>query len=344
MSLRYALIRSAFEVLALSRVTGLIRARSSCMGVIFTLHRVVPEPPAEFSPNAILQVTPDYLAYAINRVRELGFEIVTLDEAIRRVESGKKCRPFAVFTFDDGYRDNLLYALPVLRELDCPFTLYVPTAFIDGVGEIWWQALEDIIAGREAMMIRQGGTQDFFDLATTVLKRQAYDTLYWRMRRMPEAERVAFIHALAGQYDYDLERQCRMLIMGWDELQHVASESLCTIGAHTVHHYELAKLPAAEVRSEIEESLRVLKAQLGILPRHLSYPIGGAASAGPREFAIAAELGLMSSVTTRLGGLYGSDRDNLQSLPRISLNGLFQARRYVDVFATGAVFSKLSEI
>jgi peptidoglycan/xylan/chitin deacetylase (PgdA/CDA1 family) len=344
MSVRYALIRSAFEVLSLSGVTGLIRARSSCLGVIFTLHRVVPEPPAAFSPNAILQVTPDYLAYAIRRVRELGFEIVSIDEAIRRIESGKKCKRFAVFTFDDGYRDNLFYALPILKELDCPFTLYVPTAFADGTGEIWWQALEDIIARQDAMIVRQAGGQEFFDLAGVAQKRQAYDTLYWRMRRMAEPHRVAFIRGLAEQYDYDLERQCRALIMNWAELARIASEKLCTIGAHTVHHYELAKLSAEEARSEIEESVGVLKAQLGIEPRHLSYPIGGLASAGPREFSIARELGLRSSVTTRLGGLYSGARDSLQSLPRISLNGLFQAHRYVDVFATGAVFSRLGEI
>jgi hypothetical protein len=46
-------------------------------------------------------------------------------------------------------------------------------------------------------------------------------------------------------------------------------------------------------------------------------------------------------VTTIPGGLYRRHRDSLHALPRISLNGLFQARRYVDVFATPAVFSRM---
>ena len=54
-----------------------------------------------------------------------------------------------VFTFDDAYRDNLRYALPILRHHECPFTLYVPTALVDGVGEVWWQALEDIVAAQK---------------------------------------------------------------------------------------------------------------------------------------------------------------------------------------------------
>jgi peptidoglycan/xylan/chitin deacetylase (PgdA/CDA1 family) len=342
MSLRYAAIRAMFEALALSGVTGLIRNRSLCRGVIFTLHRVLPDSPPDFAPNAILQVTPAFLEYAITRVRRLGLEIVSMDEAVRRTQSEARQKPFAVFTFDDAYRDNQRHALPILRHLDCPFTLYVPTAFVDGIGEVWWQALEDIVATQQALAVPgEDGETEYLECRNLEQKQRTYDLLYWRMRKMPESARVASIRELARQYGFDLERQCRDLIMDWQDLRVFANERLCTIGAHTVHHYELAKLPADEASSEIEESLRVLKAQFGATPRHLSFPIGGLASAGPREFALARDLGLVSAVTTRPGGLYAHDRDALWSLPRISLNGLFQARRYVDVFATGAVFSHL---
>ena len=340
MSLRYTAIRLAFEVLALSRLARLIRARSACRGVIFTLHRVLPDPPADFSPNAILQITPAFLEYAITRVRQLGFDIVSLDEAIRRVASDTAEKPFVVFTFDDAYRDNLLYELPILRHLGCPFTLYVPTALVDGVGEVWWQALEDIVAGQQAIATETDGSTEYLDCASLAGKHRTYDTLYARMRAMPELDRVAFIRDLARRYGFDLDRHCRTLIMNWQELGTFAAERLCTIGAHTVHHYELAKLPADQARSEIEQSMAILDAQLGAAPRHLSYPIGGLASAGPREFAIAAELGLRSAVTTRPGGLYRQDRNALLSLPRVSLNGYFQARRYIDVFVTGEVFGR----
>lgn len=340
MSVRYSAIRAAFEILALSGVPRLIRARSACRGVIFTLHRVLPEPPAAFSPNAILQVTPDFLASAIEGVRRLGLEIVSLDEAIARLEAEVPSRPFAVFTFDDAYRDNLVHALPVLRRLGCPFTLYVPTGLVEGAGEIWWQALEDIIAAEPVLTV-PGEAGETYVLRDRKQKQAAYTALYWRLRRLPEPERVALVRALAARSGYDLERQCRTLIMDWDELRGFAADPLCTLGAHTVHHYELAKLPADEARREILDSVHTLEARLGSAPRHLSYPIGGAASAGPREFAMAAELGLRSAVTTRPGGLYARDRAALHALPRISLNGLFQSPRFIEVFATGALFSRL---
>jgi len=341
MSLRYAAIRAMFEGLWLSQLPRIIRSVSKCRGVIFTLHRVLPDDPADFSPNSILQVKPDFLDFTIQRVRELGLDIVDLGEGLRRIESDEKEKPFAVFTFDDAYRDNYRHALPILRRHQCPFTLYVPTALVDGVGEIWWQALEDIIASQDAVAVTYAGETEYIATATLAEKNEAFDQIYGRMRAMPEADRVDLIRALAAQYGFDLQAHCRELIMNWSELKTFAGEQLCTLGAHTVHHYELSKLTAAEARNEIEQSIRIMKAQFGKAPIHLSYPIGGVAACGQREFEMARDLGLRSAVTTRPGGVYAKHRDSLHALPRISLNGLFQSRRYVDVFATGAIFAMM---
>ena len=71
-------------------------------------------------------------------------------------------------------------------------------------------------------------------------------------------------------------------------------------------------------------------------PEHLSYPIGDSTSAGPREFAIAAELGFKTAVTTRPGVLFPSHSRHLTALPRISLNGEYQRLRYVRVLLSGS--------
>lgn len=343
-SVKYAAIGAMFELLWLSQLPVLLRRLSQSRGVIFTLHRVLPDAPAAFSPNAILQVRPDFLGFVIERLRALDIDIVSLDEAIERLAAQSRGRNFVVFTFDDAYRDNLQFALPILKANNCPFTLYVPTKLVDGVGEVWWQALEDIIARQRGIAIPGDGENELFDCASLAGKHQTYARLYGRMRQMPEADRVVLIRNLARDYGFDLELHCRSLIMDWQELRQFADDPLCIIGAHTVHHYELAKLPAEQARSEIVQSVDILKAQLGRAPTHLSYPIGGPASAGPREYGLARELGLRSAVTTRPGGLYGRHRDSLHALPRVSLNGLFQSRRYVDVFATGSLFTWLGKI
>ena len=344
MSAKYAVIRGLFELIWLSHLPGLVRALSRSRGVIFTLHRVLPDTPADFSPNAILQVEPGFLEYVIERVRDLGIDIVSLDEALIRLAAPRKGKPFVVLTFDDGYKDNLRHALPILRRHQAPFTLYIPTALVDGVGELWWQAIEDIIARQQAIALTVDGQTDYVDTRTLTQKRAVFNALYAQMPQLPEDERVALLHKLAAAYGYDLEAQCRELIMDWSELRHFAGEPLCTIGAHTVHHYELAKLPLEQARQEMAQSADVLLSQFGRRPAHFSYPLGGPLSAGPREFALARELGFASAVTTRPGGLYHRHASNPHALPRISLNGYFQSRRYVDVFTADAVFSLMGRI
>lgn len=344
MSAKYAAIRTMFELIWLARLPGLVRLLSRSRGVIFTLHRVLPDSLADFSPNAILQVEPSFLEYVIERVRDLGIDIVSLDEALVRLAAPAKLRPFVVLTFDDAYKDNLKYALPILQRQEAPFTLYVPTALVDGVGELWWQAIEDIITRQEAIALTSGEETDYVDTRTTRQKQSAFDALYWQMRQMPEDQRIVLLRKFAADYGYDLDQQCRDLIMDWPELRHFAGEPLCTIGAHTVHHYELAKLPLDQARNEMAKSADIIQSQFGQRPAHISYPLGGPLSAGPREFALAREIGFASGVTTRPGGLYEHHADSPHALPRISLNGYFQSRRYVDVFATGAIFSLLGKL
>ena len=344
MSLKYAAIRASFEVLWLTGMPALFRLLSRSRGVILTLHRVLPEEPADFSPNAILQVQPDFLDYCIERIRDLGIDIVSLDEALERLAETRKGRPFVVLTFDDAYKDNLRHALPILRAHEAPFTLYVPTAFVDGVGQLWWQAIEDIIARQEAVAFTEDGETEYVDTRTLAQKREAFDRLYWRLRKLPEPARLALLAEFAAAYGYDLDRQCRELIMDWQELRLFAGDPLCTIGAHTVHHYELAKLPVEQARSEMSQSVEVIEAQFGLRPQHFSYPLGGPLSCGPREFALAAELGFRTAVTTRPGGLYPEHLQKPTELPRVSLNGYFQKPRYVDVFSSGGLFSQLGRL
>ncbi|QJR18951.1 polysaccharide deacetylase family protein [Pelagibacterium halotolerans] len=335
---RYGLYRAAFEALAMPGVTATIRRFSAARGLIFTLHRVLPDAPAAFSPNSILQIRPDFLEAVIVRARKAGFDIVDLDEAVRRV-AAQEAKPFIVLTFDDGYRDNLVHALPILRRHAAPFTLYIPTGLVDGVGLVWWQALEDIIAANEVVVFQMPEGPHYGDAATIEQKNATFADVYERYRKMPEPAREASIRSLAQRYGLDLEAHCRDLIMDWSELKAFADEPLCTIGAHTVYHYELSKLPQDQMRAEIGQSANVLEAQFGSRPRHLSFPIGGVAAAGPREFAAARELGFATAVTTRPGGLYVDHAAHLHALPRVSLNGLFQQRRFIDVFLTAEIFT-----
>ena len=58
------------------------------------------------------------------------FDIVTLEEAQRRIRAGSNYRPTACITFDDGYGDNYQTAIPWLLGESIPFTYFVSTEFV----------------------------------------------------------------------------------------------------------------------------------------------------------------------------------------------------------------------
>lgn len=331
-----ALTRTALSILHYSGVGALLAPLARGKGVIFTLHSVRPEPPQAFEPNRILKVTPDFLDAAITTVEAAGYDIVSLDEAGARLKADTPARPFACFTFDDGYRDNRDYAYPIFKRRGLPFAIYVPTAYADGEGELWWLVLEAAIrkAGRVRAML--DGEERIFDTRSLAGKERAFATIYWSLRNGAETDLRAAVRMIAADAGLEWATLCRDQIMDWDELRALAADPLVTIGAHTCRHFAVARLPEEEARAEILESVTRIERELGRPCRHFSFPYGDRASAGERDFAIAAALGLETAVTTRKDVLRAAS--SMTGLPRVSLNGDFQKTRYVSALMTGVPF------
>jgi peptidoglycan/xylan/chitin deacetylase (PgdA/CDA1 family) len=338
-----ALIKATLSALYYSGAGRLLSPLTRGAGVIFMLHHVRPEPPQEFEPNRILKVTPDFLDGVISHVLEAGFEVLALDQVRTRLgEEGG--RPFACFTFDDGYRDNREFAYPLFKKHGVPFTVYIPTDFADGKGDLWWLVLERILRQAYEVEVPMDGETRRFQTVSTAEKYAAFDTIYWWLRGLPELEARAVVADLAKQNGFDAEGLCTELAMSWDEIRALAADPLVTIGAHTRRHLALGKLSVVEACEEMDLSIRRVTAELGRPCRHFCYPYGCEASAGEREFALARELGIETAVTTRKGLLYPGHAENMTALPRLSLNGDFQDRRYVEVMLSGAPFALLNAV
>jgi peptidoglycan/xylan/chitin deacetylase (PgdA/CDA1 family) len=336
--LKRTVVRAGLESCWLSGAHLLARPFLGGIGVVLTMHRVRPASSRPFQPNRLLEITPDFLEQVILKVRRAGLDLVDLDEAHRRLTTPGRHRRFVALTFDDAYRDNKEHAWPLLERYGAPMTLFVPTAYVDGKGELWWAALEEAIAKQETIAIEVEGERRFLDTSTTARKNQVYDDVYRWLWTLDGRRKRAFVRDLAERYDVDLERQCREAIMGWDEVIDLARQPLVTIGAHTINHPALATLPDSEARREIRGSRDVIGCVLGRTPRHFAYPYGFPQAAGAREFRIAAEEGFETAWTTRAGVLYPEHAQHATALPRVSLNGLYQDLRYLDVFLSGLPF------
>jgi peptidoglycan/xylan/chitin deacetylase (PgdA/CDA1 family) len=335
---RTRLVRTTLTAMRYSGLDRLLAPWTRGVGVIFTLHRVSGEPPAAFSPNRILEVTPEFLERTIRHVQEAGLDIVSLDEAHFRLTEGDP-RRFACFTFDDGYRDNRDLAYPIFKHYGLPFTIYLPTDYVDGHGQLWWLELEQAILWTHRVTVRMRGEARVFPTETVEQKWRAFEAIYWWLREEPEAHARQVVRELCWGAGYDVTPLCRQLIMDWDEVRAMAADPLVTFGAHTKSHRALAKLPPAEARAEIEDSVARLEAVLARPCNHFAFPYGDEASAGEREFAICRELGLSTAMTTRKGLIHSEHGKRTTGLPRLPLNGDYQDIRYLDVLMTGAPFA-----
>lgn len=330
---RYAAIAAMLRTMSALGVDRMLAPAFRGRGLILTMHHVWRGRDLPFQPNRILEIAPEFLDRIIRLIRAEGYDIAPLDEVPARLRSAGP--PFVVLTFDDGYRDNLTEALPVLRANSAPFTLYVTTGFADIAAPLWWRDLEDLVRNAERLDVPfPEGTQSF-SCANGSEKRAAFEAIYWRLRRGPEQTLDAVIGEMSRRAGIDRLERVHQLCMRWDELATMAADPLCTIGAHTLTHPMLAKHDDDRVREEIFGSRRIIAEKLGCQLRHFSYPVGDPASAGQREFAIARAAGFETAVTTRPGVLYPAHADHLLALPRISLNGLFQRPNEVRALLSG---------
>src|SRR5262249_51345551 len=144
-----------------------------------------------------------------------------------------------------------------------------------------------------------------------------------------------FMRDLCRRYGVDMAALCGDLCMTWDELVALASDQLVGVGAHTISHPVLAKLTDGAVHAELQKGRKILETRLNRPVHHLAYPFRDRLSAGPREFATAAELGFRTAVTTRPGTVYAVHNQHMTALPRLSINGEYQQERYLRVLMSG---------
>ncbi len=333
------ILKPGMKVLYYSGLHRLLAPFAEGIGLIFMLHQVSPRKHGGFSPNRGLMVTPDYLDAVLHDVKAAGLDIISLDEAHARITSGDTSKRFACFTLDDGYRDNLEYSYPVFLKHDAPFTIYVPSEFPGGKGELWWFVLEEAIASSSEITLPTETGPVRLPAETDEEKTSAFERVYHHLRDQNVDDQREAISRFSDVHGLDMEAQCRDLIMTWDEIRKLASDPLVTIGAHTVTHPALAKLPEARAVEEMKCGADRIKKELGFWPGHFSYPYGNPDSAGPREFRIASELGFKTAVTTRKGVVFPEHADHLTALPRVSLNGEYQSSVFTRLYMTGAPFA-----
>jgi peptidoglycan/xylan/chitin deacetylase (PgdA/CDA1 family) len=301
------------DLLDLTGIAWLASPFYRTRGIILGLHRVLPKTQTTLMPGNVM--TTELLSDMLSFLKKSGFDFVPLDEIPERLRSRSR-RRFAAITFDDGFVDNLKYALPLLSTFDAPFAVYPVTGLVDRTVTPWWVLLEELLLACDDVEFEHPKTGLLrVQCRTFSEKLQAYN----RVRRWGYADPKQFVEILRTAYAIKNLSMCQVvddLILSWDQTRTLHAHPLVTIGVHTVSHLPLTVLPGGEAQKEISVAHARLKVELRSDIRHIAYPYG---QCGLREFRMAAEAGFKTGVTTHRGTVRADHSNKLVALPRIML-------------------------
>jgi peptidoglycan/xylan/chitin deacetylase (PgdA/CDA1 family) len=292
----------------LSRVIG---TRYRGRGMIFVLHSVVDDDAVYVDQT--LRCSTRQLETTLKWLRGQDVDFVGLDEAVLRLQDSNP-RPFACFTLDDGFADNLTHALPVMEKLGAPFTVYVTTGMVTREIDAWWVGLAALVRSQDRVELTPQLSVECTDLLG---KKRAFKKLERCIHQ--DFSLLPHLREVIAKSGID----CRALVdreaLSEDQLRELSRHPLVTIGGHTVTHCNLAEASPSAVQWEIAENRRFLQDVTGQPVEHFAYPFGHERACGDREAQISRELGFRTAVTGRWGTLFAEHADHRYSLPRLHL-------------------------
>lgn len=255
-----------------------------------------------------------------------------LNELIEALQTGKLPHNAVAITFDDGYRDNLVNARPLLLRHGLPATLFLATGWVGSSVPFWWDELAEFTLGSVDRVIHTDsidgetftldwGLPEAADLSFAwrasedpqTGRQKAYVALWRKLQRSSQAERTRVMNSFRACFR--ARRDSLSMPMDASEIRELIEDDLITLGAHTVHHPALTQLSAQECRDEILTSAEQCSTLSGAKVSGFAYPYG---DVNGMVRNVVVEAGLSWACSTRAAHLTNGGQD-VHALPRLAI-------------------------
>lgn len=271
---------------------------------ILMLHGVIdPKTPAAWKPLRS-QLSTEQLTRALS-VLASYYHFVSLSEAVEMLAGTRPLVPNSLaLTFDDGYRNNLTFALPVLRRFNAPATIFLSTGNVTSQKPFWFDRLDYAVQLMADDKISRHGIPELAEIdfssretlshsfiAFIRKERQRYTTdtdLRLAMEGLTERMEQCSGHGLAEIFADDPWSG----VLTWDEVRQAATE--VHFGSHGVNHPLLSRVSPDVARQELVTSRKAIELYTGRPCIHLAYPDG---SFNHEVVSMARACGYSSAVT-----------------------------------------------
>lgn len=226
--------------------------------------------------------------------------VLPLVEAVAALRAGWLTRPTVAITFDDGYRNNLTVALPVLARHRFPATIFLATDLVGGDRALWPSRLNRALAATSRTELAWRGTTVSLTggPARAAAHRRLQEAVKAAAGDAPGAAVTEIEAALGVPVDPPVPPDAPHAMLGAAEIAEAAAGELVEFGAHTKSHPLLSRLDDARLLREIDGSLDAVAALTGRPCRSFAYPNGRRADFDDRAVRRLAERGVAAAVTT----------------------------------------------
>jgi peptidoglycan/xylan/chitin deacetylase (PgdA/CDA1 family) len=246
-----------------------------------------------------------------------NYEVLPLTEICLDNTVTKK-KPLAI-TFDDGYKDYIDFALPILKKYDFPSSVFVVTDSVENNMPTWTYIMDYLFYNtrkRKLPLFNYGeNCNSFANYSWNTKEEQIHYSKRFKqhLKCINDEKRNQIInHFLENFDDVSVPNN---LMMTWDDLRFLKSEKV-EIGSHTVSHSPLATLNIEEkLENEIIKSGEIIKQKLGYFPSTISYPVG---SYNERVKEISKKAGYKIGLAVNQK-IFKAEKYDLFEVPRIEL-------------------------
>jgi peptidoglycan/xylan/chitin deacetylase (PgdA/CDA1 family) len=244
------------------------------------------------------------------------YDIILIEDLIEG-EFKKEKGNFATVIFDDGYKDNIQYAAPILDKYKCKASFYVVTDCIDKNIPPWTQVLEHqfYFTNKNSINLKF----DFLPAEYRInkLSSKSERVQYVKkikpfLKKISHEQRTLILNRVAEEYN---DTQPPSEMMNWNDLRELKNQGH-NIGSHTKTHSMLGTMTnEADIMDELLTSRKRIEQQLGHLPKTISYPVG---SYNETTIRLSQEAGYGIGLAVKQTS-YNPEKDNVFEIPRIEL-------------------------
>ena len=298
-------------------------------GIIFMLHRVLPENERNaYTLNKDLAITPEKLEEFILFFKQKGYVFISLDELADWLD-GKITfhQKFICLTFDDGYKDNLIVGLPILKKHKVPATIYVTNCLPNGTAIMWWYLFENHVKSHHQLILNSSKGRIEFQWKNEPSSFSQFGQVSQAIKEIPGNELPAVLSQSFGLSVSEMEAHGEAISLSWEEIKELSNDPLITIGAHTMNHICLKQQMEELVFEEMKSSKSELEKYIGKEVVHFAYPFGGEVDVSNRDLEIAAKVGFKTSTLNQAGSIFKSNKMSKQALARMPLGNRIDNER-----------------